>query len=53
MTFNVIMINEYVLLLLLCNLYDGFLYIPFASWAGAAGAESLPLSFHLPDTQHT
>jgi hypothetical protein len=42
-----------VLLLLLCNLYDGFLYIPFASWAGAAGAESLPLSFHLPDTQHT
>ncbi len=25
-------------LLLLCNLYDGFAYVPFASWAGAAGA---------------
>jgi hypothetical protein len=27
-----------ITLLLLCNLYDGFSYIPFSSWAGAAGA---------------
>ena len=27
-----------ITLLLLCNVYDGFLYLPFASWAGAAGA---------------
>jgi D-alanyl-lipoteichoic acid acyltransferase DltB (MBOAT superfamily) len=25
-------------LLLLCNLFDGFAYVPFASWAGAVGA---------------
>jgi hypothetical protein len=29
-----------IALLLLCNTYNGFSYIPFASWSGAAGASS-------------
>jgi hypothetical protein len=32
-----------IVLLLLCNVYDGFAYIPFASWAGFAG-QSVPSS---------
>jgi hypothetical protein len=27
-----------IALLLLCNVYNGFTYIPFSSWAGAAGS---------------
>jgi hypothetical protein len=37
-----------IALLLLCNLYDGFAYIPFSSWAGAAGHPlALPLSLYM------
>ena len=40
-----------IALLLLCNIYDGFIYIPFASWAGAAGARVSSLSCRSP-TRH-
>jgi hypothetical protein len=32
-----------ITLLLLCNVYNGFTYIPFASWAGAAGSRLRPV----------
>ena len=29
-----------ITLLLLCNVYNGFTYVPFSSWAGAAGSHA-------------